>query len=64
MTKKKKTKNVKPIPSKPDYKQTLNYDVQKEIKPDKINPNEIFQGFNESKSMKKKELKKNKKKKY
>jgi len=64
MTKKKKTKNVKPVPSKPDYKQNLNYDVEKEIKPDKINPNEIFQGFKETKSMKKNELKKNKKKKY
>lgn len=64
MTKKKKTKNVKPIPYKPDYKQNLNYNVEKEIKPDKINPNEIFDGFKDSKSKGKKELKKNKKKKY
>ena len=56
MTKKKKTKNVNPVPVKADYKQNLNYDVQKDINPDKINPNEIFDGV---KSMnKKKQLKK------
>jgi hypothetical protein len=59
MVKKGKTKKVKPVPVKADYKQKLNYDVQKDIKPDKINPNEIFQGFKEVKSMdKKKQLKK------
>ena len=61
MVKKGKTKKVKPVPVKADYKQNLNYDVQKEIKPDKINPNEIFQGFKEVKTMKKKEKKKYKK---
>ncbi len=61
MVKKGKTKRVNPIPVKADYKQNLNYDVQKEIKPDKINPNEIFQGFKEVKTMKKKEKKKYKK---
>ena len=61
MVKKGKTKRVKPVPVKADYKQNLNYDVQKEIKPDKINPNEIFQGFKEVKTMKKKEKKKYKK---
>ena len=57
MVKKGKTKKVKPVPVKADYKQNLNYDVHKDIKPDKINPNEIFQGF---KSMDKKKQLKNK----
>jgi len=61
MVKKGKTKRVNHIPVKADYKQNLNYDVQKEIKPDKIKPNEIFQGFKEVKTMKKKEKKKYKK---
>ena len=61
MTKKKKTKNVNPIPMKPDYKQNLNYNIEKEIKPDKIKPNEIFDGFKDHKKMKKKEKKKYKK---
>ena len=59
MVKKGKTKKVKPhdhLPVKADYKQNLNYDVQKDIKPDKINPNEIFQGFKST--LKKKEKKK------
>ena len=56
MVKKGKTKKVKPVPVKADYKQNLNYDVQKDIKPDKINPNEIFQGFKST--LKKKEKKK------
>ncbi len=67
MVKKGKTKKVKPhdhLPVKADYKQNLNYDVQKEIKPDKINPNEIFQGFKEVKTMKKKQKKKLKSKSY
>lgn len=62
MVKKGKTKKVKPhehLPVKADYKQNLNYNVQKDIKPDKINPNEIFDGFKGVKSMnKKKQLKK------
>ena len=62
MTKKGKTKNVKPVPVKADYKQNLNYDVQKEIKPDKIKPNEIFDGFKDNKTMNKKQRKKYKKK--
>ncbi len=64
MVKKGKTKKVKPVPVKADYKQNLNYDVQKEIKPDKIKPNEIFQGFKEVKTLKKKEKKKLKSKSY
>jgi len=64
MVKKGKTKKVKPVPVKADYKQNLNYDVQKEIKPDKIKPNEIFQGFKEDKNLKKKQKKKLKSKSY
>jgi len=62
MAKKKKTRKIDNIPIKPDYKQNLNYDVAKEIKPDKIKPVEIFDGFKEKKSKGKKELKKIKKK--
>ncbi len=43
--KKGKTKNIKPMKSKPDYKQGLNYDIQKEIKPDKIKPEKVFEGY-------------------
>lgn len=41
----KKTKKIKPMESKPDYKQGLNYDIQKEIKPDKIKPEKVFEGY-------------------
>jgi len=57
MAKKGKTKNIKPMKSKPDYKQSLNYDIQKAIKPDKIKPDKIFEGYS-SQSSKKKKIKK------
>lgn len=42
-TKTKKIK-VKPLNSKtPSYKQGLQFDVQKQLKPDKINPKKIFE---------------------
>ncbi len=49
MPKKSKTKNIKPMNLKPDYKQGLNYNIEKEIKPDKIKPSEIFDGLNDQK---------------
>lgn len=62
MPKKKKTKQIKPMKNKPDYKQGLNYNIEKDIKPDKIKPSEIFDGI---KDQKKKKVKKNPKmKKY
>jgi len=51
--KKGKTKQVKHVPKKENYSQNLNYNVQKEIKPDKINPSEIFEGCGHSKTKKK-----------
>lgn len=42
MPQKKKT-TIKPLNHKiPTYKQKLQFDVEKSIKPDKINPNKIF----------------------
>ena len=42
MPQKKKT-TMKPLNHKiPTYKQKLQFDVEKSIKPDKINPNKIF----------------------
>ena len=55
----KKTKKIKHVDSKKaDYKQNLNYNIQKEIKPDKIEPDKIFDGF--KKDMTKSKGKKNK----
>jgi len=45
----KKTKQIKPMEIKPDYKQGLNYNIEKEIKPDKIKPSEVFDGFKDQK---------------
>lgn len=40
-------KKIKPINvNTPNYKQNLNYDVEKGIKPDKIDPKKIFDGYN------------------
>jgi len=50
--KKGKPKQVKPVPKKENYAQNLNYNVQKDIKPDKIKPSEIFEGCNDSKTKK------------
>ncbi len=50
--KKGKPKQVKPVPKKENYSQNLNYNVQKDIKPDKIKPSEIFEGCNDSKTKK------------
>ena len=44
-----KSKQVKPVPKKENYAQNLNYNVQKEIKPDKIKPSEIFEGCSDKK---------------
>ena len=52
-----RTKKINPMESKPDYKQGLNYDIQKEIKPDKIKPEKVFEGYS-SQSTKKKSNKK------
>jgi len=50
----KKTKKIKQVDSKKaDYKQNLNYNIQKEIKPDKIEPDKIFDGFKKVKDNKK-----------
>jgi len=47
----KKTKKIKQVDSKKaDYKQNLNYNIQKEIKPDKIEPEKIFDGYNNKRS--------------
>lgn len=44
-TKTKKIK-VKPLNSKtPSYKQGLQFDVQKQLKPEKINPKKIFEKY-------------------
>lgn len=47
--KKGKSKQVKPVPKKENYAQNLNYNVQKDIKPDKIKPSEIFEGCSDKK---------------
>ncbi len=55
MPKKKKTKYIKPVDSKKaDYKQELNYNIKKDIKPDKIEPAKIFDGYNKNNNNKKK----------
>jgi len=48
----KKTKKIKHVDSKKaDYKQNLNYNIQKEIKPDKIEPDKIFDGYKKDKKV-------------
>lgn len=54
MVKKTKTKKIPEMKDNPNYKQGLNYNIEKAIKPDKIVPNEIFDGFNKPKNVKKK----------
>lgn len=50
----KKKTTMKPMNTKtPDYKKGLQHDVEKAIKPDKINPKQIFES-NKKKSKKKK----------
>ena len=71
--KKKKTSAVKPMNTKiQGYKQPLNYNVEKALKPNKINPKEIFDMKDVPKGshrmpdgsiMKNKDMKKKKKKK-
>lgn len=53
-SKKKKT-NMKPLNSKiPTYKQNLQHNVEKAQKPEKINPNQIFEGKKKMTGKKKK----------
>ena len=40
-----KVKYEKPLPDKPGYCQGLQCDIEKEIQPDKIKTNEIFDGI-------------------
>jgi hypothetical protein len=47
-------KHIKPLKSKDTYKQKLQYDVEKAIKPEKIQPKKIFDGFKEKQIPKKK----------
>ena len=54
MVKKGKTKNIPEMKDNPNYKQGLNYNIEKAIKPDKIVPNDIFDGFKKPKNVKKK----------
>ena len=54
MVKKGKTKNIPEMKDNPNYKQGLNYNIEKAIKPDKILPNDIFDGFKKPKNVKKK----------
>ena len=50
----KKTKVVKPIePNVKDYSLKLNYNVERDIKPNKIQENKIFEMMNGKKSNKK-----------
>lgn len=53
MVKKGKTKKIPEMKDNPSYKQGLNYNIEKAIKPDKIEPNEIFDGFKKPKIVKK-----------
>ena len=42
-------KKIKSInPETPNYKQKLNYDVEKGIKPDRIDPKKIFDGYKDN----------------
>tara|TARA_R110000822_G_scaffold54329_2_gene139264 strand:- start:523 stop:708 length:186 start_codon:yes stop_codon:yes gene_type:complete len=46
MTKKKAPKMMKCVDcKKPNYKQNLNFDIEKAIKPNTINPKEIFDAY-------------------
>jgi hypothetical protein len=54
MAKKGKTKKIPEMKDNPIYKQGLNYNIEKAIKPDKIVPNDIFDGFKKPKNVKKK----------
>ena len=54
MVKKTKTKKIPEMKDNPNYKQGLNYNIEKAIKPDKIVPNDIFDGFKKPKNVKKK----------
>lgn len=49
MQKPKKMKKVQPQldPNIPDYKHKLNFNIEKAIQPDKINPNKIFEGYSD-----------------
>ena len=52
-SKKNKT-NMKPLDSKiPTYKQKFQHDIEKALKPEKINPKEIFEGKSKKKKKKK-----------
>jgi hypothetical protein len=53
MVKKGKTKKIPEMKDNPIYKQGLNYNIEKAIKPDKIEPNKIFDGFKKPKIVKK-----------
>lgn len=48
---KKKMKKVQPHLNLnvPRYKHDLNFDIEKAIKPEKINPKKIFEGYTETK---------------
>ena len=60
--KKKNAPAIKPMNTKiQGYKQPLNYNVEKALKPNKINPKEIFHGQGETGDMKKKKKKTTKK---
>ena len=60
--KKKTIKSIKPLPQKESYRQSLNYNIEKVIQPDKINPKKIFEGFVEQVPKDNKKQKKSKKK--
>jgi len=58
MAKKGKSKKIPELKLKPSYKQGLNYNIEKDIKPDKIEPNKIFDGYNGKPKNVKKNIKK------
>lgn len=54
MPKKGKSKMIKGLnPEISPYHQRLNYDIEKAIKPDKINPPKIFEGYSKNPKMSK-----------
>ena len=61
--KKRNIKYEKPLPDKPGYCQGLQCDIEKEIQPDKIKPNEIFEGIKKDPSPPSEQSKKQVKKK-
>lgn len=62
MPKKGKVKTEKPLnENTANYRQPLQSEIEKEIKKDKLKPNEIFDGFNKEKKTNKKKIKKVKK---